>query len=62
MDFAEQQVRPRQPRIEPQRMSDVSEAFRSAARVEQQKPITPKTIALLPQEEGAVRLPDHYKG
>ncbi|MSR62509.1 MAG: hypothetical protein EXS08_08695 [Planctomycetes bacterium] len=47
---------------EPQRMSDVSEAFRSAARVEQQKPITPKSIALLPQEEGAVRLPDHYKG
>jgi len=47
---------------EPQRMSDVSDAFRTAARVEQQKPITPKTIALLPQEEGVVRLPDHYKG
>src|SRR5262245_39724451 len=46
----------------PQRMSDVNEAWRAAARVEQQKPITPRTIALPPREEGAVRLPDHYKG
>jgi hypothetical protein len=46
----------------PQRMSDVSEAWRAAARVEQQKPLTPRTIALPPREEGALRLPDHYKG
>jgi hypothetical protein len=43
-------------------MSDVNEAWRAAARVEQQKPITPRTIALPPREEGALRFPDHYKG
>jgi hypothetical protein len=46
----------------PQRMSDVNEAWRAAARVEQQKPIAPRTIALPPREEGALRFPDHYKG
>jgi hypothetical protein len=43
-------------------MSDVNEAWRAAARVEQQKPIAPRTIALPPREEGALRFPDHYKG
>jgi hypothetical protein len=46
----------------PQRMSDVNEAWRAAARVEQLKPLTPRTISLPPREEGALRLPDHYKG
>lgn len=46
----------------PQRMSDVNEAWRTAARVEQLKPLTPRTIGLPPLEEGALRLPDHYKG
>ncbi len=47
----------------PERMSDVNEAWRAAANAaEQQKPLTPRTIALLPRDEGALRLPDHYKG
>ena len=46
----------------PQRLSDVNEAWRAAATAEQQKPLTPRTIALPPREEGALRLPDHYKG
>jgi putative nucleotidyltransferase-like protein len=47
---------------EPQRLSDVNEAWRAAARAEQQKPITPRTISLPPPVEGVTRLPDHYKG
>jgi hypothetical protein len=46
----------------PQRLSDVTEAWRAAARVEQQQPIAPRAVRLLPQEEGALRFPDHYKG
>lgn len=46
----------------PQRMSDVNEAWRAAARVEQLKPVTPRPISLPPREEGALRFPDHYKG
>jgi hypothetical protein len=37
----------------PQRMSDVNDAWRAAARVEQMKPVTPRSIALPPREEGA---------
>lgn len=46
----------------PQRMNDVNEAWRAAARVEQQKPLTPRTISLPPRAEGALQFPDHYKG
>jgi hypothetical protein len=46
----------------PQRRSEVTDSWRSAARVEQQKPIAPRTISLLPREEGATRFPDRYLG
>lgn len=46
----------------PQRMSDVNDAWKAAARVEQQKPITPRTISLPAREEGVARFPDHYRG
>ncbi len=46
----------------PQQMSAVNEAWRTAARVEQLKPLTPRTISLPEREEGALRFPDHYKG
>lgn len=46
----------------PQRMSDVSTAWRDAARLEQQKPIAPRTISLPPAEEGVTRFPDRYLG
>ncbi len=46
----------------PERMSDVSEAWRDAARLEQQKPIAPRTISLPPQERGVTRFPDRYLG
>jgi hypothetical protein len=46
----------------PHRMSEVTDAWRSAARVEDVKPLVPRTIALPLPEEGVVRLPDHYDG
>jgi putative nucleotidyltransferase-like protein len=46
----------------PQRLSDVNDAWKAAARAEQQKPITPRTISLPEPEEGVARFPDHYKG
>jgi hypothetical protein len=47
----------------PQRMSDVSTAWReAAARVEQQKAIAPRTISLPVPEESVKRYPDRYLG
>jgi hypothetical protein len=47
----------------PARLSDVNDAWRTAAaRVEQQKPLTPRTIALPSQEESVARYPDRYAG
>jgi len=46
----------------PQRLSAVSAAWKDAQKVEQQQALTPRTIALLPVEEGVKRLPDHYDG
>jgi hypothetical protein len=47
----------------PQRLSDVNDALRTAAaRAEQQKPLTPRTIALPEEEERVARYPDHYRG
>jgi hypothetical protein len=43
-------------------MSDVSSAWRAAARLDQQKPISPRSISLPPREENVLRFPDHYKG
>lgn len=46
----------------PERMSDVNDAWRAAARVEQPKSLTPKTIALPEREESVARFPDRYLG
>lgn len=46
----------------PQRQTDVVDAWRASQRLEQQKAITPRTLALPPPEEGAQRYPDHYAG
>jgi len=46
----------------PQRIGDLNDAWRAAQRVEQQKAIAPRSVSLLPQEEGVQRLPDHYRG
>jgi hypothetical protein len=46
----------------PQRLSDVSESYRSAARVEREKPALPRTIRLPSEEERVARFPDRYLG
>ncbi|HEX6881819.1 MAG TPA: nucleotidyltransferase family protein [Planctomycetota bacterium] len=47
----------------PQRMSDVNDAWRTAAaRVEQQKPLRPRTIALPEDTERVAKYPDRYLG
>jgi hypothetical protein len=45
-----------------ERLSDVNEASRAAARVEQQKPIAPRKIQLPSEEESVARYPDRYEG
>ena len=47
----------------PARLSDVNDAWRTAAsRAEQQKPLAPRTISLPTKEESVARYPDRYAG
>jgi len=46
----------------PERLSDVAEAFQAASRVEQMKPVTPRSIQLPTKDESVSRFPDHYRG
>ena len=47
---------------DPSRQSDLAATFKTNARVDDMKPITPRTIALEPREESASKYPDHYRG
>jgi len=47
---------------DPAKQSDLAAAFKTTARVDDMKPITPRAIALEPREESASKYPDHYRG